>query len=48
MHPGSEIISGCVNGDGLLKLRTTKLYGESTVAKILDMVENSSLKKGPR
>ena len=45
MHPGSEIISGCVNGDGLLKLRTTKLYGESTVAKILDMVENSSLKK---
>lgn len=49
VHPGSEIISGCVNGDGLLKLRTTKLYGESTVAKILDMVENSSLKKkGPR
>mgnify|MGYP002640004756 CR=1 FL=1 len=47
VHPGSEIISGCVNGDGLLKLRTTKLYGESTVAKILDMVENSSLKKAP-
>ena len=45
VHPGSEIISGCVNGDGLLKLRTTKLYVESTVAKILDMVENSSLKK---
>ena len=45
VHPGSEIISGCVNGDGLLKLHTTKLYGESTVAKILDMVENSSLKK---
>lgn len=45
VHPGSEIISGCVNGDGLLKLRTTKLYGESTVAKILDMVENSSLKR---
>ena len=45
VHSGSEIISGCVNGDGLLKLRTTKLYGESTVAKILDMVENSSLKK---
>ena len=42
---GDDIISGCVNGDGLLKLRTTKLYGESTVAKILDMVENSSLKK---
>ena len=38
VHPGSEIISGCVNGDGLLKLRTTKLYGESTVAKILDLV----------
>ena len=32
VHPGSEIISGCVNGDGLLKLRTTKLYGESTPA----------------
>lgn len=45
VQPGSEIVSGCVNGDGLLKLRTTKLYGESTVAKILDMVENSSLKK---
>ena len=45
VHPGSEILSGCETSDGLLKLRTTKLYGESTVAKILDMVENSSLKK---
>ena len=45
VRPGEEIISGCVNGEGLLRLRTTKLYGQSTVAKILDMVENSSLKK---
>ena len=45
VRPGEEIIIGCVNGEGLLRLRTTKLYGQSTVAKILDMVENSSLKK---
>ena len=42
---GDEVISGCLNGDGLLKIKTTKLYGQSTVAKILDLVENSSLKK---
>ena len=44
---GDEVISGCVNADAVLRIRTTKLYGESTVAKILDLVENSSLKKAP-
>ena len=43
--PGGEVISGCVNLSGLLKLRTTKEFGESTVSKILDLVENSSMKK---
>lgn len=42
---GDEIISGCVNLSGLLKVRTTKEFGESTVSKILDLVENSSMKK---
>ncbi len=42
---GDEVISGCVNGDGLLRIRTTRPYEESTVAKILELVENSSLKK---
>ena len=45
VRPGDEVISGCVNQQGLLRIRTTKVYGESTVAKILDLVENSSLKK---
>ena len=43
--PGDPVISGCVNLEGLLKIRTTKCYEDSTVAKILDLVENSSLKK---
>ena len=47
VRPGDEVISGCVNADGVLRIRTTKIYGESTVAKILDLVENSSLKKAP-
>ena len=47
MRPGDEVISGCVNADGVLRVRTTKIYDESTVAKILDLVENSSLKKSP-
>ena len=47
MRPGDEVISGCVNADSVLRVRTTKIYGESTVAKILDLVENSSLKKSP-
>lgn len=42
---GDEIISGCVNASGLIKVRTTKEFGESTVSKILDLVENSSMKK---
>ena len=42
---GDEVISGCVNMSGLLKVRTTKEFGESTVSKILDLVENSSMKK---
>lgn len=42
---GSEIISGCVNGSGLLKVRTTKEFDDSTVAKILELVENASNKK---
>ena len=43
--PGDEVISGCVNLTGLLRVRTTKPFGESTVARILDLVENSALKK---
>ena len=42
---GSEVISGCINENGLLKIRTTKPFGESTVSKILDLVENSASKK---
>lgn len=42
---GSEVISGCINMTGVLRIRTTKEFGESTVSKILDLVENSSLKK---
>mgnify|MGYP002512278054 CR=1 FL=1 len=43
--PGDEIISGCVNLSGLLKIETTKEFEESTVSKILELVENSSMKK---
>ena len=42
---GDEIISGCINLSGVLKIRTTKEFGESTVSKILDLVENSSSRK---
>ena len=45
VQAGDEVISGCVNMTGLLKVRTTKEFGESTVSKILDLVENSSMKK---
>lgn len=45
VHMGDEIISGCVNLNGLIKIETTKEFGESTVSKILDLVENSSMKK---
>ncbi len=43
--PGQEIISGCINLSGLLKIRTTKEFGDSTVSKILDLVENASSRK---
>lgn len=43
--PGDEVISGCVNLSGLLKIETTKEFEESTVSKILELVENSSMKK---
>ena len=43
--PGDEIISGCINMTGVLKIRTTKEFGESTVSKILELVENASSKK---
>ena len=42
---GSEVLSGCVNLTGLLRVRTTKPFGESTVSRILDLVENSAMKK---
>ena len=45
VQSGDEVISGCVNMSGLLRVRTTKEFGESTVSKILDLVENSSMKK---
>ncbi|MCM1193779.1 MAG: cadmium-translocating P-type ATPase [Butyrivibrio sp.] len=45
VETGGEVISGCVNITGLLKIRTTREFGESTVSKILDLVENSSMKK---
>lgn len=46
VEPGMEVISGCINQTGILTIRTTKEFGESTVAKILDLVENASDKKG--
>ena len=45
VHEGEDITSGCINISGLLKVRTTKEFGESTVSKILDMVENASSRK---
>ncbi len=45
VREGDEVISGCVNLTGLLRMETTKEFGESTVSKILDLVENSSMKK---
>ena len=47
VRPGDDVISGCVNEEGILRIETTTLYDDSTVAKILDLVENSSLKKAP-
>nr|WP_216083893.1 heavy metal translocating P-type ATPase [Hydrogeniiclostridium mannosilyticum] len=45
VEPGDDVISGCINQSGLLKVRVTKVFGESTVARILDLVENSSAQK---
>ena len=45
VHEGDEIISGCIDMSGVLKIRTTKAFGESTVSKILDLVENASSRK---
>ena len=45
VRSGDEVISGCINLSGLLRLRTTKEFGESTVSRILDMVENATSKK---
>lgn len=43
--PGNEVVSGCINMTGVLKIKTTKAFGESTVSKILDLVENASSRK---
>ena len=45
VHEGDEILSGCVNQSGVLKVKTTKAFGESTAAKILDLVENAAASK---
>ena len=45
VSPGQEVISGCINQTGVLRVKVSKPYGESTVAKILDLVENSSAKQ---
>ena len=45
VKPGDEVVSGCVNMSGVLKIRTTKPFGESTVSKVLDLVENASSRK---
>lgn len=47
IFPGEEVISGCINISGILKISVSKEYGESTVAKILDLVENASSEKAP-
>jgi len=45
VHEGGDVVSGCINQTGLLKVRVTKPFGESTVSRILDLVENSASKK---
>ena len=45
VHEGEEILSGCVNGSGVLRVKTTKAFGESTAAKILELVENAASAK---
>ena len=47
VHPMDEVLSGCINESGLLTIQVTKTYDQSTVAKIIDMVENASARKAP-
>ena len=47
VRAGSEVLSGCINQSGVLTVRVTKAFGESTAAKIIDMVENASARKAP-
>ena len=47
VHPMDEVLSGCINENGVLTIQVTKTYGESTVAKIIDLVENASSRKAP-
>lgn len=48
VHEGDEVISGCINGSGLLRVRTTKCFEDSTVSRILELVENASSRKSGR
>ena len=45
VRPGDEVVSGCINMSGVLHIRTAKIFGESTVSKVLDLVENASSRK---
>ena len=47
VHPGEEVLSGCINTDGLLVIRVTKAFGQSTVSKILELTENAARNKAP-
>ena len=47
VREGDEVISGCVNGSGTLKVRVTREYEDSTVSRILELVENASIRKAP-
>ncbi len=47
VHPGDDVLSGCINQSGVLTIQVTKSFGESTVTKIIDLVENASSRKAP-
>lgn len=47
VHKGDEALSGCMNQTGVLMIKTTKAFGESTASKIIDLVENASSRKAP-
>ena len=47
VHKGDAALSGCMNQTGVLTIKTTKAFGESTVSKIIDLVENASSRKAP-